>query len=102
MDQVEFTVESLVLNESFQRYCLDIDEADKLYWEGWLETNPDRKVDFFKAKELYAVLNGGNQALDFEKNKAAFHKRLVQEGILNTGIPESRVVQMTSDTGTRR
>lgn len=102
MDQDVFTVESLVLNESFQRYCLGNGEADIAYWEEWLKQNPGKTKEFFKAKELYSVLNGGNHALDFEKHKAVFHSRLVSEGILKENKEESRVVQMTDYSETKR
>ena len=72
MDYDEIHVESLVLDESFQRYCLGADQTAKNYWEDWLANHPDKKTEFFKARELYTILNGGNDLLNFERDRVVF------------------------------
>jgi len=97
MDYDDIQVERLVIDESFQRYCLGIDKSANEYWEGWLLENPARKEEFFKAKELYLILNGGINALNFEKDKAVFYGRLKTEGILSEEISGTKVVRLTND-----
>src|SRR5690349_2900867 len=87
MDQEEMNAESLMLDDSFRRYCLGNDQAARKYWESWLSDHADKTAEFFKAKELCQVLNGNNRSFDFEKDKAIFIDRLKKEGLLgsNTG-----------------
>lgn len=91
MDYEEINAESLVMNEEFQRFCLGMDESAIEYWENWLEKNPDKKEEFFRAKELFSILNGGNNSQTIQKDRAVFLERLKKEGLLvkesNDSIP---------------
>ena len=100
MDYDEIHVESLVLDESFQRYCLGADQTAKNYWEDWLANHPDKKTEFFKARELYTILNGGNDLLNFERDRVAFYNRLVNEGILHKVSDEPKLVRLEAGRNT--
>ena len=44
MDLSNYSVKDFVLNESFQKWILEPDVGAKVFWENWLNANPD-KID---------------------------------------------------------
>lgn len=71
MDFNKMSVEQLLLNDSFLRYCLQSNEEDIIFWENWMMGNPARKKNVTEAKALYTMLNGGHNA-ELVKNDLAF------------------------------
>ena len=56
MDRSDFNVENLAANESFVNYCYGLNEADVLYWQNMLKTNPELKNNIEQARELCLLL----------------------------------------------
>jgi transmembrane sensor len=92
MDFDDIKAENLVLDESFQRYCLGTDQSAKDYWENWLDENQDKRLEFSKAQELYTILNGNNSSKSLRKDRDLFYNRLKKEGILKD--TDAKIVQM--------
>jgi transmembrane sensor len=42
MDLSNFSTKDFLLNESFQRWVLEPDEAAKSFWNDWLATHPEK------------------------------------------------------------
>lgn len=58
--------EDFLLNDSFLRYRMGIDEEAVRYWEAWRDANPDKRLPFEEACRLFDVLNGNQGRLDVE------------------------------------
>ena len=43
MKNQKMSVEELATSEKFQKFCLSPEEADIIYWENWLQENPEQK-----------------------------------------------------------
>ncbi len=56
MEERIFKAEELVAKESFQAYCLEIDEASIVEWEAWQEAHPEQSGVFEEAKTLVLQL----------------------------------------------
>jgi transmembrane sensor len=59
MDPRNASVEDLLCDESFQRYCRGEDRSDVLFWENWIGENPDKATMVVRAKRMYDMLNLG-------------------------------------------
>jgi transmembrane sensor len=59
MDQRNASVEDLLCDESFQRYCRGDNQADVLFWENWIKENPGQLPIVAAAKRMYDMLNLG-------------------------------------------
>lgn len=57
MDIQNYTVEDLICNESFQRYCLGNDEKAIEFWESWARNNPQRSDAIAEASRIISLLN---------------------------------------------
>lgn len=55
MNSDKISIEALAARDDFQKYCLAPEPEDILYWEYWLDQNPQQNDNFKAAKE--AVLN---------------------------------------------
>lgn len=99
MDNEDIKAEDLLMDESFQRYCLGLSTADSDYWEAWQAIHPQSETEFLKAKQLFFVLNGRHTAATFKAHSDAFRQRLNDEGILKEETQETKVIEMTSFAG---
>lgn len=52
-----FSVEELVIDDSFRRYCLRENEADLNYWNTYLAEHPDELTTVMEAKQLVLALS---------------------------------------------
>lgn len=57
MDHQNYTVEDLICDESFQRYCLGADENAISYWESWINTHPDKLALAREAEQLIHIIS---------------------------------------------
>ncbi|RFS21962.1 FecR family protein [Chitinophaga silvatica] len=60
--------EDFLLDDSFLRYCTRADHSAIQYWESWILANPEKKVVFNKARELFLLINGQQGQLDAAVN----------------------------------
>lgn len=51
------SVEELVINDSFYNYCFQNNEADILYWEDYVKTNPSQKETIEEAMRIVLGLH---------------------------------------------
>ena len=58
MERKNYTVEELMLNDSFLNYCLDNQSPDKEFWEKEIELHSDRKAIFAEARYFISLLHG--------------------------------------------
>ena len=88
MDYDQFRIEDFIIDQSFQQYCLGTNEEAVKFWTNWKASHPQKATELEKAKALYLLLNGSNDAESFKKHESFFVKKLQQEGIeLNQSSP---------------
>ncbi|MEQ9286864.1 MAG: DUF4974 domain-containing protein [Cyclobacteriaceae bacterium] len=67
----EYTLQDLVLDESFQRYVRDGSDVDRAFWEEYLLQNPEKKSLVNDSKkvlgQIYEVLPSGEFEEELEK-----------------------------------
>lgn len=81
MNYDQFLAEDFLMDESFQQYCLGVNEEAVKFWTNWIKANEQKENEIAKAKELYFILNGSNSSERFGKHKAALINRLMREKI---------------------
>ncbi|MBO9632235.1 MAG: DUF4974 domain-containing protein [Chitinophagaceae bacterium] len=57
MDHQNYTVEDLVCDESFQRYCLGADEEASKFWETWISSHPEKLALVREAEQLIHIIS---------------------------------------------
>lgn len=80
-----FSVEELVCNESFQRYCLGSSLEDQILWEKWMTQHPELQKDFFEAKKMVNLLslNQGSRIQQLRELRAGIKQREVLQQALS-------------------
>ena len=58
MQRKIYTVEELMLDDSFLGYCLNNDSPDKDFWESVMADNHDQRAIFEEARHTIILLNG--------------------------------------------
>jgi len=56
MPNDDFSIEELVCNESFQRYCVGSDLETQILWNDWINERPQKTSDFEEAKKIVGIL----------------------------------------------
>ncbi|HEY9261998.1 FecR family protein [Chitinophaga sp.] len=69
MDQNFNVAEDFLLDDSFLRYCMGTHEQDIQYWEEWINSYPEKRAAFDRARRTFDVINGQQGRLDVEVNK---------------------------------
>ena len=88
MDQSEYTIESFLLDESFQSWVDNSDEEDHEYWEDWIQENPDARDMVEAAAKLYKSLKMKGVEVSTEKIEASLQQvKEVAEIDKNKEIP---------------
>jgi ferric-dicitrate binding protein FerR (iron transport regulator) len=72
MDYREYEAEDLLLDPSFCDYCRGKDNEAKIFWEEWIADHPERNEVFRQARELYSLLNGNHNPLQYFEDEQAF------------------------------
>lgn len=62
-------ITALVDNASFQNWALQKNTTDVLYWEEWIQKNPDKKELLDKAKEIVLGVPFQKRFVDKEANE---------------------------------
>ena len=57
MDYSSFLPEDFICNESFQHYCSGTVQKDILFWENWINDNPQKKNEVDEAIRIVNILN---------------------------------------------
>jgi len=52
-----FSVEELIIDDSFVNYCFQRNETDILFWEGYIKTNPSQKTTVEEAMRIVLGLH---------------------------------------------
>ena len=52
-----YTIDDLIMDESFVNYHLHSNRADELFWKEWIASHPEKKALVKKAEELIATLS---------------------------------------------
>lgn len=92
MNYAAFRVEDLILDESFQNYCLAKNKDDLDFWSQWIKENPGKSIMVDQAKELYLSLIGNHSAEQFESDKKNF-ELIVEKHLSNDSRDEATIVQ---------
>ena len=66
MKNKRVTLETLVADERFQRFCLQAKAADIKYWENWLQDHPELEEVFQQAQTLVMDLHASVSDLDID------------------------------------
>ena len=74
MSYQHYSVEDLLADESFQRYCSGTDDAAVRFWKAVLQEQPEMELKFKEAIEWYKLLNG-NQG-DLQQQTSRLLKRV--------------------------
>jgi transmembrane sensor len=71
MDYQNYTVEDLVCDESFQRYCLGNDPSAIRFWKSWIKDNPQQEPVIREATQLFDIISAkqGNLPIQLEHLK---------------------------------
>ena len=79
-DYQEFNAEDFLMDDSFLSYCLREDKAHVKFWEEWIEAHKEKYTEVSRARELYFILNGKNDAAQLDNDekdfRAAFEKHI--------------------------
>lgn len=78
MDHQFNAAEDFLLDDSFLRYCIGIDEQDIAYWEKWIADHPHKRADVARARQIFDIINGRQGRLDEE---VSHFKNLLEEHI---------------------
>ncbi|HEX5027024.1 MAG TPA: FecR domain-containing protein [Agriterribacter sp.] len=92
MNYTAFGIEDLILDESFQNYCLAANEEDLAFWTQWIKQNPGKSAMVNQAKALYLSLIGNHSAEQFLADKKDF-ERIVEKHLSNEPQEEAIIVQ---------
>ena len=98
MDYSDFRIEDLIMNESFQQYCLGTDDEATLFWTEWIEEHPSQKKEIDIAKDIYCLLNGNNSSETFKIDELKF-RMLMQEKGIGTSISSLQLLDESFSLG---
>ncbi|WP_341837882.1 FecR domain-containing protein [Chitinophaga pollutisoli] len=82
--------EDLVMDESFQQYCMGTNPAAIRFWEQWQAAHPEKRDLVQTAKVMYLCLNGGLDADVFAAHHRKFTEALFARGI-RPGMQERKI-----------
>lgn len=99
MDYREYDAEDYIMDVSFQRYCLGKNGKDKLFWEAWIQENPEKYDIVQQAKALYFLLNGNLNENQFTADKEAF-QLIAKNHIASNPLPQTPVTETPVRTKT--
>jgi transmembrane sensor len=57
MDLINYSVKDFLLNESFQKWILELEEVN-IFWEDWLNAHPDKISLITEAKSAIQSIKG--------------------------------------------
>ncbi|HWV69272.1 FecR family protein, partial [Chitinophaga sp.] len=57
MNFQDFEAADFACDESFQRYCLEENDTDILFWEGWIARHPEKAAAVQEARYMIGVLS---------------------------------------------
>src|SRR5262245_30260089 len=57
MDFRDYQAIDFACDESFQRYCVEDNDADVLFWESWLDRHPGKAGEAAEGRRLVALLS---------------------------------------------
>ncbi|SMO72068.1 FecR family protein [Solitalea koreensis] len=57
MNFTKYKSEDFACDETFQKYCLGEGNESTVFWESWIQANPDRQDDIEEAKRLVNILS---------------------------------------------
>ncbi|MEZ2445077.1 FecR family protein [Chitinophaga sp. RCC_12] len=57
MNFQDFEAADFACDESFQRYCLEENDSDILFWESWITRHPEKKAAVLEARYMIEVLS---------------------------------------------
>src|ERR1700712_4960836 len=89
MDYSKFSVEELLINESFINYCYGLNENDIKYWENIIKTEPGLINNIEQAKELCLLL----------AVKVSPAEKVIQLEKLKQEVEQSETYETASITG---
>lgn len=75
MDLLDYEAEDLLMDISFQNYCLGRCAEDVRFWESWLSLHPEKTETVNRARELYFLLNGNNTDTKLAAEREIFRER---------------------------
>lgn len=87
-------------DESFQRYCLEENEADIRFWTGWSISHPEKGAALQEARQLVAVLSarqGGRQEQLKHLQDGLLQYDLLQQAL--SAPPENETEQPRRQSG---
>jgi transmembrane sensor len=98
-DFKKFSVDQLICDDSFQRYCLGKGIVDYAYWEKWILNNPHRLADVDGAKRIISILSAkqGKRFDQLDHLRAGIDQlESLKEGILERKEIKGHTIRRTS------
>ena len=80
MNHLDYQLEDLIADESFQQYCLGNNQASFKFWNDILIENPDKADLFKRAKKAYYLLNGNLTDVTYHQHYKIFKEKVLQNG----------------------
>ncbi len=80
MQQHQYTVEELMLDDSFKSWCLSKDSGNISHWQTIIDDHPEQQEIFAQAKILIVSLNGGLSKTEVDRQIEKVRRMLLERG----------------------
>lgn len=80
----QYTVEELVLDNSFVNYCLDTCTSDSSHWKTIIRDHPEQQQVFEEARQWVLALHGGLSASEINRQIEKVRQQLQERRITET------------------
>ncbi|MEK6481669.1 FecR domain-containing protein [Catalinimonas sp. 4WD22] len=100
MSYSRFTVEDFVLDKYFRKWVLSPDEESNLFWQGWLQRNPDRIAMLQEARAIILRMPRINYGWNDELENSIW-KSIVQSTKENPQVKDAantKVIPLNAET----
>lgn len=95
MNRKEITIESLVANDAFQKYCLAPEPQDVQFWENWLVEHPQHQADFEQAKTIVGTLSFQLPETEIQGEFEIFQQKINQPVPVQKSLKSNRRIWLS-------
>ncbi len=78
-DYEKYQVEGFVMDESFQKWVLQTEEQDQLFWQEWIAKHPKQKDAIEEAREIILLL--GYEEKEIKPERIARTREIIQKRV---------------------
>lgn len=92
-----YTIEELMLDDSFISFCLSTGAAVPSHWRKIIRDNPDQEKTFEEAKKIVLALHGGLGRIEVNRQIEIVRQQLKQRNSASESIPQEENPSLSSD-----